>query len=74
MANQTIILKATREAVALESMGMTFQNAISVAAGTMGCESSEIARAMQRRSAEARARNREKQRRIDRYWEMVNED
>lgn len=74
MANQTLILKATREAVALEQMGMVMGNAIKVAAGSCGCTSIEIARALQRRAAEARARNREKQRRIDRYWEMVNED
>ncbi len=73
MKNQ-IINKAAREAVALETMGMTYNTAIRVAAGSSGCEASEIARELQRRSAEQRARNREKQRRIAAYWEARHEN
>lgn len=71
MPNQ-IINKACREATALETMGMDYRTAIRVAAGSSDCEAAEIARELQRRSAEKRALNRKKRQLVDAYWDRMS--
>lgn len=70
--HNTFTIKAANVARNLESMGLTYNNAIGMAAASCELPSHEIAKELQRRAAESRARNKKKNQEIAQFWKRIN--